>query len=93
MYIRIIQINLLIPGAQSLKDKRQVLRSLITRLRQKFNISIAETAFQDEWQHAELGIAYLSNQMAVLESIQQELLKLIEREYPVEMTGIEINDY
>jgi uncharacterized protein YlxP (DUF503 family) len=93
MFIRIITIDLLIPGAQSLKDKRQVLRSLITRLRQKFNVSVAETAHQDEWQRAELGIACLANQPAPLESIRQQVIRLIEAEYPVEMTKIEVNDY
>ncbi|MDO8357540.1 MAG: DUF503 domain-containing protein [Nitrospirota bacterium] len=50
-------VELFIPGSQSLKDKRQVLLSLKDRLREKFNLSVAEVDGQDLWQKAVLGLA------------------------------------
>lgn len=50
-------IRLQLPMSHSLKDKRQVLRSLQGRIREKFGVSIAETGAQDSWQTAELTVA------------------------------------
>jgi len=50
-------IRLQLPMSHSLKDKRQVLRSLQSRIREKFGVSIAETGAQDSWQTVELTVA------------------------------------
>ena len=50
-------LRLQLPMSRSLKDKRQVLRSLQSRIREKFGVSIAETGAQDSWQTAELTVA------------------------------------
>ena len=60
MPIAYLTIELRIEGAHSLKDKRQVLRSLKDRLRNSFNISIAETDVTDLWQRATLGVVGVS---------------------------------
>ncbi len=57
-------LRLQLPMSHSLKDKRQVLRSLQSRLREKFNLSVAETGAQDRWQIAELTIAYATSDAA-----------------------------
>jgi len=93
MRIRAIVFTLIISEAQSLKDKRQVILSMITKLRQKFNISVAEVGCQDQWQRAELGLVYLGNQQQYLDSVQQEIEKLIEEHYPVEITELSVDDY
>jgi uncharacterized protein YlxP (DUF503 family) len=54
-------IQLSIPSAHSLKDKRRVVRSAIARIRDKFNVSIAEIGGNDQWQTATLGVACVSN--------------------------------
>ncbi len=54
-------IKLDIPGSHSLKDKRQVLKSLKERIRNRFNVSIAEVDLLDSWNHAVLGVAAVSN--------------------------------
>ena len=53
-------VNLQIPTAGSLKDKRRVIKSLIKRIQNKFNVSIAEIGYHDAWGIAELGIAFVS---------------------------------
>lgn len=59
MVIGLLSVELHIPGAQSLKAKRMVLRGIKDRLR-KFNISVAEVAHHDLWQRAGLGIVTIS---------------------------------
>ncbi len=60
MTTAIARIELSLEGCQSLKDKRQVLRSLVERARTRFQVSIAEVEDQDLWNHAVLGLAYIS---------------------------------
>ena len=93
MIVRVISITLFIQDALTLKDKRQVLKSLITRTRQKFNVSIAEVGYHDQWQRALLGVAFLSNQHAHLDSIQQEIINLMESQYPVEIVELSVSEY
>ena len=53
----IVRVELHLPAAQSLKDKRQVVRSLKDRLRERVGASVAEVEFQDLWQRAAIGLA------------------------------------
>ena len=59
MIVGLLSIELHIPYAQSLKEKRMVLRGLKDRLK-KFNVAIAEVAYQDVWQRAGLGVVTIS---------------------------------
>lgn len=61
MIVGILDILLEIPSAFSLKEKRRVLNSLKTKLKNKFNISIAEVGQKDIWNRAELGVAVISD--------------------------------
>jgi uncharacterized protein YlxP (DUF503 family) len=61
MVVGILRLTLYVPGASSLKDKRQVLRKVIDRLRSRFNVSVAEVADNDIWQRAVVGIAAVAN--------------------------------
>jgi uncharacterized protein len=90
---RVLLITFHIQDAFSLKDKRQIIKSLITKIRQRFNVSIIEAGFQEQWQLAQIGIAFIGNQLAFLGSVQQEILKLIEEQYPIEITEIISNDF
>jgi uncharacterized protein YlxP (DUF503 family) len=60
MVIGHLSIELHIPGARSLKEKRMVLRSVKDRIK-KFNISVAEVEFNDLWQRAGLSVVMVSN--------------------------------
>ena len=61
MNVGICQIRFRLPENQSLKGKRQVLKSITTRVGNKFNVSVAEVDDQNLWQLATLGISYVSN--------------------------------
>jgi uncharacterized protein YlxP (DUF503 family) len=62
MIVGLCEIELSIPESHSLKDKRQILRSLLERLRNQFNVSIAEVDRMDSWQRATVGVASVSNE-------------------------------
>ncbi len=69
MPIAFLTIELRIEASHSLKDKRQVLRSMKDKLRQKFNIAVAEIEVTDLWQRATLGAVSLSDSRDYLESL------------------------
>ena len=74
MPVGLLTLELHIPDAQSLKDKRQVLRSLKDRLRREFNVAVAELDHQDVWQRSVVGVVTLSNEEKhVQESLQKVL--------------------
>src|SRR6476646_1518772 len=73
MPIAYLTIELRIEGAHSLKDKRQVLRSLKYRLRNSFNISIAEIDVTDLWQRATLGVVSISGSRDYLEGLMRNV--------------------
>jgi len=70
MNIGLLTLEVVIPYAQSLKDKRQVIRSLRDRLK-KFNISIAECGHQELWQRSTLAIVAIAYDHAILERTLQ----------------------
>ncbi|HYS19967.1 MAG TPA: DUF503 domain-containing protein [Gemmatimonadales bacterium] len=65
-------------ACQSLKDKRQILKSLKDRLHQRFNVSAAETDHQDLWQRAELTVAVVSTDRHHAEAVLREADRLVE---------------
>jgi uncharacterized protein len=79
MPIGLLTLEIHIPDARSLKDKRQVLRSLKDRLRGRFNVAIAELDHQDTWQRSQVGIVSLSNDEAHLEQSLQAVFDEAER--------------
>ena len=79
MPVGLLTLEIHIPDARSLKDKRQVLRSLKDRLRAHFNVAVAELDHQDTWQRAQIGVVSLSNDSAHLEQSLREVLDESER--------------
>jgi uncharacterized protein len=79
MPIGLLSLEIHIPDARSLKDKRQVLRSLKDRLRARFNVAVAELDHQDTWQRAQVGVVSLSKDSAHLEQSLREVLDESER--------------
>ncbi len=71
MVIGLLTLDLHFPGARSLKDKRQALRSLEARVRNRFNVSIAEVEHQDLWQRARLAVVSVNTDQQHLESTLQ----------------------
>lgn len=73
-----LQVQIHIPHSQSLKDKRSVIRSLKARLRNQFNVSVAEVDDLDKWQIATLAIVMVSNDASYLEVQFEKIAQFIE---------------
>ena len=80
MIVGLLQVELEIAGARSLKDKRQVIKSLKDRIRAKFNVSVAEVDHQDIWHNAMLGVAIVSTDKQYANQVLSQVVNLIERE-------------
>ena len=78
-------VELFIPESQSLKDKRQVLLSLKDRLREKFNLSVAEVDGQELWQKAVLGLVCVANEGRYVNQVCDQALNLIRNVPAVEI--------
>jgi len=93
MNLGICIIRLRLPENQSLKGKRRVLNSLIGRVRNTFNVAIAEVDDQDTWQLASIGIACISNETQqnnrvlskVIEFISQSRMDIEVLDFEIEM--------
>ena len=68
MVIGLLTLDLHFPGARSLKDKRQALRSLEARIRNHHNVSLAEVEHQDLWQRSRLAVVGVNTDHAHLEA-------------------------
>ena len=75
-------ITLYLPVAGSLKDKRSVVKSLIARVRNEFNVSIAEVDNQDVWSQAVLGVACVSNSQRYAHGQLEAVVRFIEERRP-----------
>ncbi len=80
MPVGLLTLELHIAEAQSLKDKRQILRSLKERLRAKFNVAVAELDFEDKWQRSVVGVVTVANAEQHVEESLQNVLAEAERE-------------
>ena len=74
MPVGLLTLELHIADAQSLKDKRQVLRCLKDRLRAHFNGAVAELDFEDTWQRSVVGVVTLSNEEHHVQEALQKVL-------------------
>jgi hypothetical protein len=89
MVIGLLSVELHIPGARSLKEKRMVLRGLKDRLR-KFNVAVAEVEHQDLWQRAGLGIVTVSSSEPHVDRELAAVVDEIERVRPGLITRTEV---
>ena len=86
-HIGVLLVSLYIPSAQSLKDKRMVLKSLKDKVRVKFNTSVAELDQNDKWQVAMIGICMIGNDQRYLDGCLQGILSFMDGAH-----GFEISD-
>ena len=94
MHVGVCQIELRLPENHSLKGKRQVIKSIITRLQNKFNVSVAEVDNQDLWQLATLGVACVSNHRRHADETLTNVVKFVAQNYPdVELLGSQIETF
>ena len=86
--IALLTIELVIPWAHSLKDKRSAVRGLKDRLRARFNASVAEVAYQDKWQRAVIAVCILDSDRRHLESDMTRVRQLCEAAQDVQIAAM-----
>ena len=79
MHIGYCQITLRLPESHSLKEKRGVMRSVASRLRQQFNVSVAEVDHNELWQVVTLGICCVSNNSRHANEMLSRIVNHLER--------------
>jgi hypothetical protein len=89
MYTLSAKLTFHIHHADSLKDKRQVSRSLIEKTRKRFNVSVSEVDTQDVHRTLTLGIAVVSGEMAHAQNSLDEVIRFMENNPDAELTKVE----
>ncbi|MCG6945266.1 MAG: DUF503 domain-containing protein [Deltaproteobacteria bacterium] len=89
MVVGIAKLSLRLHGNQSLKGKRKVIKSICERLRQRFNLAVAETDAQDLWQAAEVGIVAVGNEGRYIESKLDKAINFVEDTQLAEIVAVQ----
>lgn len=80
MLVGICTLRLILHEVNSLKEKRQILKSVIERVKGRFNVSIAEVGEMDKWQVAEIGFSCVSNSRRHADEVLGNVISFIERD-------------
>ena len=90
MHTQSAKLSFHIPHAASLKDKRQVCRSLIDKTRRRFNAAVSEVDTQDMHQTLTIGIAVISGDYTHARQSLDEIVRFMEKQAEAELVGMEI---
>jgi uncharacterized protein YlxP (DUF503 family) len=93
MLVGICQVELFIPESGSLKSKRFILKSLKTRIRNKFNVSIAEVSGNEKWQRTTLGMSMVANEKKLINEAFSKIINFINMDVRVEIIDQFIDFY
>jgi uncharacterized protein YlxP (DUF503 family) len=74
----LLTIDLHFSEARSLKDRRRILKSLLARLGNRYNVSVAESGESEMWQRAEIGVAVISNSTPHVHEMLSEVMRFVE---------------
>jgi uncharacterized protein len=83
-------ITLVIPGNDSLKGKRRVVKGLMERVRHKFEAAVAEVGDNDLWQKAKIGVALVGNDSQLLNTRLQQIMTFMENQHLVEIIDSQV---
>ncbi len=85
MVIGILELEIKLFFSDSLKNKRRIIKSLIDRIRNNFNVSVSEIRHQDLWQRAGLGIALLTTEGKFAQSILSKIVDFIKKDKKISL--------
>ncbi|MCB0282411.1 MAG: DUF503 domain-containing protein [Calditrichae bacterium] len=85
MIVGLLEIEILIPGSESLKDKRIVIKSIKDLISKKFNASVAEIDFLDKWQRSLIAFAVVSNSKSFTEDVLQKIFHQLDKDQRFEI--------
>ena len=90
MVVGTLRVEFHIHDNHSLKGKRKVVRSMVDKVRHRFNVSVAEVGSNDNWQRIELGIATVGNDRRHIDSSLGNVLAFLESLYLAELISTEL---
>ena len=93
MVVGTLKIILLLHDNRSLKGKRKVVRSMVDKVKHKFNVSIAEVGSNDKWQRIELGVSAVGNDRRHIDSSLNNILDYIDTLYLAEIVDSSVEIY
>lgn len=93
MTIGALYLDVLIPGGQSLKEKRSALKSVKDQLRQHFNIAVAEVEERDRWQRAGLGVAAVGSDRRYVNGLLSQVVEWVRASRLVELIDYQLEMY
>jgi uncharacterized protein YlxP (DUF503 family) len=85
MIVGLLTLDLHIPEANSLKSKRMVIKSLTDKIKNKFNVSVAEVDANNLWQRSVIGIAYVANETVIINKVFERIRTLVLSTHSVEL--------
>lgn len=85
MIVGSCEIELLIYEANSLKEKRQVIKSIIQRIKSKFNASVAEVGYNELWNRSLIGFAVVSNNKSMCQESIDKIIAFVDYDDRVEI--------
>ena len=89
MILDVLRVEVLVPDAQSLKDKRAVIKSLKERMRGRFNVAVAEVEPNEKWQRAKLGISTVGDERWVVERLLRQVTDWIRASHEVALIQVD----
>lgn len=90
MFVGIIKLQIRIYNSSSLKEKRRIIKSLIDRTKNKFNVAIAEIGENDTWRKAIIGISLVSNSKYAIDKQICYLFNFLESNPDIEIIDTEV---
>lgn len=90
MLLGICTINLYFSNSQSLKDKRNIIKSVKSRIRNHFNVSVSEINNHDLWKNTTLGIACIGNEKRYLNEVLNKVIKFIDQQNHLQLIDFKI---
>lgn len=90
MIVGACTIRLMIYEANSLKDKRHVVKSIIGKIKSRYNVSIAEIDLNEKWRSSVIGFACVSNDTVHVQQIIDSVIKFIDRNSEVEIIDYDV---
>ncbi|RJQ43648.1 MAG: DUF503 domain-containing protein [Nitrospiraceae bacterium] len=85
MIVGLLTLDIHIPESHSLKEKRFVIKSLIDRIKNKFNVSVAEVDANDLWQRSVIGIAFVTNETVMVNKVFEQIRNLVDTIHTVQL--------
>jgi len=85
MVVAVARIKFHLHEIHSLKGKRKVVKSMVSQVRNRYNVACSEVNFHDVWQTAEIGVCTVGNSEPMLSSVMERILSFVETSGPVDV--------